>query len=252
MRASAAILSLVLAGVAQAQVLPPLPAYPEVTFGPENWDVTGAGSLAMPGWEALLMSDARLFARDGLVLGLQVDAAGKVLACSADGVAGKRGRLAKKLCKHALATGQFLPRPKIELAYRQASLAITVRSFKDRDGKWQLRLDDVIGLQGTVVAFPEGALPPVAEMLTNGEIAIASLYMDYPSRALREGIEADVSIHARFADDGRVQTCRPLRSSNTAWMAYATCNLVIRRARNRVQADGRREWVGMVRWRLAS
>jgi hypothetical protein len=240
-------------GAAQSQGLPVLESHREIAFSESDWDVTGAGDFAMPGWEAAIGRDAKLFAGKAapLVLALRIGADGAPLACRSGETAKKRARAGNRLCAHVMAHGRFTPRPRIVLAYREASMTLAVRAIKiEKRGLVPRFQADHIPLQNMAVRFPEGDLPPESERMQPRDIIYGGFYSDYPSPALRNAIEADVRVHLRFDDQGRMATCRPLHSSNTAWMAYATCGLA-RRIRAQPAQTGPRDWVGMVRWRIA-
>jgi hypothetical protein len=77
------------------------------------------------------------------------------------------------------------------------------------------------------VRFGLFELPPAEERLALADLRPFGL--DYPRAALREGLEARVEVSLTFDDGGRVATCRPILSSNSARIAYETCYEVRRR-----------------------
>ena len=240
-------------GAAQSQGLPELKSHREIVFGENDWDLTGAGDFAMPGWEAAIGRDAKLFADKAapLLLALRIGADGAPLSCRTAETVKKRMRAGNRLCAHAMANGRFSPRPRMVLSFREASLSLAVRAVRiEKQGLVPRFQADHIPLQNVAVRFPEGDLPPEGERMQPHDISYGAFYSDYPSAALRNGMEADVRIHLRFDAEGRMAACRPLSSTNTAWMAYAACGMA-RRIRAKPADTGPRDWVGMVRWRIA-
>ena len=61
---------------------------------------------------------------------------------------------------------------------------------------------------------------------------------DYPSRALREGLEGTTSFRLVIGSNGRVNACEVTASSGHAALDEATCNFVTRRARFEPATDG--------------
>ncbi|HWW64438.1 MAG TPA: TonB family protein [Sphingomonadaceae bacterium] len=60
---------------------------------------------------------------------------------------------------------------------------------------------------------------------------------DYPSRALREGVEGVTTINFDINADGRVENCRVTASSGSSELDDATCRNFTRRARYRPAED---------------
>lgn len=243
----------VVSGAAQSQGLPVLESQREIVFSENEWDLTGAGDFAMPGWEALLGRDARLFAGKAapLVMTLRIGADGAPLSCRTGESRKQRMRVGNRLCTHAMANGRFNLRPRTNLAFREGSLTLAIRAIKiETQGLVPRFQADHVPLQNVAVRFPEGDLPPESERMQPRDITYGGFYSDYPSAALRNGIEADVRLHLHFDTEGRMAVCRPLSSTNTAWMAYAACGMA-RRIRAKPLDTGPRDWVGMVRWRIA-
>ncbi|KUR71738.1 hypothetical protein AQZ52_09075 [Novosphingobium fuchskuhlense] len=60
---------------------------------------------------------------------------------------------------------------------------------------------------------------------------------DYPSRALRARMEARVKVWIGFDRTGKALSCRPVESSNGAYLANVTCLAMLRRARFEFAAD---------------
>lgn len=64
-----------------------------------------------------------------------------------------------------------------------------------------------------------------------GKVAVPIASDDYPSRALREGLAGRVVVWLAFDREGKPHACRPFSSSNSAYLANVTCDLLLRKAR---------------------
>lgn len=75
--------------------------------------------------------------------------------------------------------------------------------------------------------------PDPAARLTNadGQLSLAIASEDYPTRALRDGLAGRVVAWIGFDRAGVARRCRPVESSNSAYLANASCDVVLRRAR---------------------
>lgn len=211
---------------AQAQVLPPPPPppLPGVVFEGTTFDVTGAGVLDLGDLDVLLGPFRRAFdnGRQSLAVELTLDPAGAVVACSTQG-AQRLDEAGNALCARALAHGRFTRADFIVIRYEQATYRMTVNMSNDRavPEQPQFYTSTSFPLERTAVTFAPYSIPPEEERLLLSDLRLISL--TYPAVALRNAIEARVEVLLTFGESGRVATCRPLYSSNTARMAYETC-----------------------------
>jgi hypothetical protein len=214
--AAVAALALIAPWPAQAQSREP------VTFQGETFDLTGASTFELPGLDPVLKPFRREF-RDGasLAIELVVDPAGMVQDCrAASGSALSPAGTA--FCRHVRAAGHFRVYPLLVLDYTCANLEITIRRREQRsDAETEFALSQPYSLEGQAVRFGSFVVPPTDQRLTLQDLSYRP--MEYPSLALRSYIEAQVVVVLSFNETGRVATCRPVFSSNTARMAYETC-----------------------------
>lgn len=78
----------------------------------------------------------------------------------------------------------------------------------------------------------------------DGRISLALESDDYPVRALREEMEGRVVVWIGFDGTGVGRSCRPIQSSNSAFLANASCTVFLRRARYAF-AEGRAAFAGL-------
>lgn len=232
---------------------PPPPPAPPLSrlFVDNRFDVTGAGLLELGDLDAVLVPFRSDFG-DGLVglpIEVTVDAAGAVIGCTAQGPS-RLEAAGQALCAHARAQGRFVKNPLLVLEYTQATYRLTVRYPSDRaqSGRRRFHSAAAFPYQGIAVSFGLFPLPPAEERLPMAEVSLAG--MEYPLAALREGLEGRVEVLVTFGENGRVASCRPLFSSNTARLAYETCYEVRRVARRNSPPDDR-PFIFATRWLLA-
>ncbi|MFC3101152.1 hypothetical protein [Altererythrobacter lauratis] len=203
---------------------PPPAAPPSLLFTEDRFDVTGAGLLDLGNLDAVLSPFASNFGDglDGLPLELTVDATGAVTACTA-GCSSLLEAAGQALCAHALAHGRFVQNPLLALDYTAATYRLIVRYQSDRaqSGRRSFYVSTGFPYQGMAVRFGFFPLPPAEESLRVADVALAG--MEYPLAALREGLEGRAAVLVTFRESGRVASCRPMFSSNTARLAYETC-----------------------------
>jgi len=241
----AAVLALVQAMPATAQ------GQAEVIFGGEVFDVTGAGVLDLGILDDTLMPFRRAFdqGRERLGVDVTVDAEGTVLDCRFDAIE-KLAPAGKALCAQALRAGRFRPYQGLVLDYTRATYRLSIRSHTGKRIKGEATFRVSIGypFERRPVAFGSYAIPPENERLTLADLQYRS--MDYPRDALQNAIQAQVVVAVTFDAQGRVASCRPVRSSNTARIAYDTC-LEARRGFSLREAPDARPYVWVTQWRLA-
>lgn len=219
----------------------------EVTFGGEVFDVTGAGTLDLGDLDAVLKPFRRQFENwtDDVKLELVIDADGAVLDCRS--IADEpRVKAGAALCAHAQAVGRFRKDPWLSLDYTRAAYQLTVRQrIVRQEGESQFAVSDAYPLERQAIVFGDEVLPPEDQRLAKADVRI--MPMEYPRLALRTHVEARVVAALTFDEAGKVATCRPVTSSNTARIAYETCT----QARTKVRllkAPDPRPYVLIVNW----
>jgi hypothetical protein len=223
----------------------------EVTFGSDVFDVTGAGNLHLGNIDIVLTPYRRAFTQGSgrLAAAVTIDAQGAVTACrfQAETALSEAG---EAFCAHTLGTGRFRQDPLLELDYSLATYRFVVRLDTDRRarGKPSFRTYPAYPLERQAVRFGSFAIPPESERLKLADLDYRE--MTYPQYAMENAIEADVIVAVSFDTKGRVARCRPVRSSNTARIAYETC-FEARRKMTLLAAPDPRPYVWMTRWRLA-
>lgn len=236
--------------IQRAQAPPQVP--PQVLlFRDDQFDVTGAGLLELGDIDAVLRPFQADFG-DGtetIALDLTVDAIGAVTRCTA------QVRLAldaawRALCDHARANGRFVKNPLLLLDYSTATYRTTVRLRTDRTTAGSRAFSTSTGFphQGRVVQFGLYDMPPPEERLALADVQLAG--MEYPLAARQSGLEGRVEVLVTFNEAGRVATCRPILSSNSARLAYDTC-FEVRRVARRISPPDNRPFAFTTRWVLA-
>lgn len=230
--AAFAALALIATSPARAQTGEPL------VFQGDAFDLTGAGTFELPELDSVLKPFRRVF-RDGrsIALELVVDPAGTVQDCRmASGAA--LSRAGRALCAHARTSGRFRLIPLMVLDHTRGTLRLMFRRRDPRyDGQSEFAFDQPYPLEGQAVRFGGYDIPPAEQRLTLQEVSYVP--MDYPSAALRNHIEARVTVVLGFDETGRVASCRPVESTNTARIAYETCRAARLRFKLRQPLDAR-------------
>lgn len=216
--AAAAALVLWLALPAAAEPLP------DIVLGGEVHDVTGAGVLDLGNVQEVLRPFWRDFAKGAETLAIEVtvDADGVVQDCRAD----QPMRLAaagEAVCAEARRAGRFRRFDVIQLDYTRARYRVNIRKLAKRPAKDRPGFSIKPGFPYYFrsISFSGYTVPPAGERLSFADLDY--LPMDYPAEALQDEIEAEVVVAVTFDGRGRVASCRPIWSSNTARMAYETC-----------------------------
>lgn len=223
----------------------------ELTFGGDVFDVTGAGVLDLGILDEVLTPFRRHFAQGREPLGVEVtiDADGAVQDCRIE-AAPQLATAGQALCEHALRVGRFRPYPLLVLEYTRATYRLSIRSHssKPTKGEAEFRANTAYPFYRSAVTFGSYTIPPEDQRLTFADLRYAT--MAYPRDALEYAIEAQVVVAVTFDAEGRVATCRPIRSSNTARIAYDTC-LAAQRGFSLRNPPDERPYVWATRWVLA-
>lgn len=223
----------------------------EVIFEGETFDVTGAGVLDLGILDDALMPHRSAFrqGRERLGVDLTIGADGVVEGCRFDAISSLQAA-GRALCQQALRLGRFRQYPGLVLDYTRAIYRLSIRSRKDKPTKGEATFRASIGypLERQQVLFGTYPIPPQNERLNLADLDHRS--MSYPRDALENAIEARVVVAISFDEQGAVASCRPVRSSNTARIAYDTCIAAQRAFALRNPPDAR-PYVWVAQWMLA-
>ncbi|MDP4605454.1 MAG: energy transducer TonB [Erythrobacter sp.] len=224
---------------------------PGLTFVGTLFDVTGAGTLDLGDIDTVLQPFVRDFqdGREALGVEVTVDRDGTVLDCrpKAPSILAEAGEI---ICAHALKAGRFRQFPGLVLDYTRATYQFSVRTFRDkpRKGERQFRISEGFPLNMIAIRFGSGKIPPEEDRLNLADLVATP--MEYPFDALQAEIEARVLVEVTFGANGRVETCRPLYSSNTPRMAYETCRAA-RQGFRLANPPEARSFIWITTWKLA-
>ncbi|MBU7581242.1 MAG: hypothetical protein KAF27_12395 [Porphyrobacter sp.] len=240
------------AWLALSQAAPgPTPDWGEIAFGPETFDVTGAGQLDLGIIDDALNAHRRAFAqgRARLKVEVTVNAAGLVQECRFEGE-GALQPAGEALCAQALQVGRFRQAPLLELDYARATYRLSVYGHAGQPvpGEAFFRMSPDYPLERRRVTFGTYPIPPEGERLSLADLNYR--FMTYPREALKNAIEAEVVVAVTFDGQGKPMRCRPVRSSNTARIAYETC-FEAQRSFSLKSAPDSRPYVWLTQWRLA-
>jgi len=222
----------------------------EVTFGGDEFDVTGAGVLDLGILDDVFSPFRRHFAKGGEPLGVEVtiDADGAVQDCKIE-AAPQLAATGKALYDQALRVGRFRQYPLLVLDYTRATYRLSIRSHSNKPakGEAEFRAATAYPLYRSAVTLGSYTIAPAEARLTSADIDLKT--MNYPRAALQYAVEAQVVVAVTFNPEGRVANCRPIRSSNTARIAYDTCLKAGRGVSLRSPPDAR-PYVWSTRWVL--
>lgn len=223
----------------------------QITFGGDIFDVTGAGELDLGIVDDVLRPYRRAFSegRERLAGEVTLDPSGAIVDCrfEANALLDKAG---KALCAQALRVGRFRQDPLCDLDYARATYRFSISGHAGQPVKGEafFRMCPAYPFERRAITFGSYAIPAQDERLTLADLERGM--MTYPRDALQNAIEAEVIVAITFDAQGRAARCRPVRSSNTARIAYDTC-LEARRAFRLRQAPDPRPYVWQTHWRLA-
>lgn len=224
-----------------------------ITFAGDVFDVTGAGELDLGDIDPILLPYLTIFRTRPIMAKLEldvtVDAAGAVSDCRAtvsDGLA----EAGAALCVHARAVGRFRAKPWLTLDYTQANYRSRIAlRFEQAEGEtlFYPATSSYPDLEDRPVIFGDGAIPAENKRLSKSDVTIAP--MDYPRHAARNEVMGRVAVALMFDAEGKAVSCRPIRSSFTARLAYETCDAAMGAVRLQ-QAPDARPYVLSVFWSL--
>jgi hypothetical protein len=232
-------------------ILQPLPVAaqgrPEIIFGGDVFDVTGAGQLDLGPLDPVLKPFRDSFSpAGGFAVEITINASGSVVACAPENPH-RHPEAAQALCAHALEVGKFRPETVIAIDYTQATYLFHVyreEGHRNENGD-EFYEADTYPLERNAVRFGDGEVPPANQRIAHSDLAYVP--MDYPLSALQAEVSARVVVALTFDDTGNVERCRPIRSNSTARIAYETCKAAQRAFRLREPPDAR-PYVLSVNW----
>lgn len=223
-----------------------------VVFGGAVFDVTGAGTFDAGNLDGVLRpfeTGPGGVVPERLEFELVIDPSGAVQGCrNAEGEAlGAAGRAS---CDHLMAHGRFTVDPLLVLDFATATYRMTIDTRSQAEpGEPRYRVFDYeYPLQLRPVVFGEAAVPPEEQRLAREGVEIAPL--TYPRFAAMAEVTGSVKVLLIFDETGAVATCRPVRSSDTARLAYDTCFAARDSVRLR-QAPDPRPFLFGVTWSLS-
>ena len=224
-----------------------------IIFADDVFDVTGAGELDLGDIDHVLVPYFRIFrARPfsaKIELDLTVDAAGGVVDCRAmpdEGLA----EAGAAICAHAMTAGRFRAYPHLALNYARANFHTTIKlSFAAAEGapRFAFSTSSFPWLDDRPIIFGDDSIPPETQRLKAEDVVITP--MQYPRRALQNEVTGQVVIALTFDAEGKAASCRPLRSSFTARLAYETCEEAMSAVRLKQPPDDR-PYVLSIYWSL--
>ncbi|WP_086734708.1 hypothetical protein [Erythrobacter colymbi] len=220
-----------------------------MTFGPDSFDVTGAGEFDLGPLDPVLGPLRENLAPNAwMTVALTLDAAGKPLACVPDRPE-EYAEATQALCAHALKTGRFRRHPAVTLDYEQATYQLSVWYHEGRRGEKgeEFQTSENYPLERTRVRFADIELPPADQRLSIADLDYEP--MSYPRSALSMDLRANVVVVLGFDAEGRVASCRPFESTNTARMAYETCKAAADSFRLKNAPDAR-SFVVSIAWNI--
>jgi hypothetical protein len=223
----------------------------EITFGGDVFDVTGAGELDVGIIDDVLKPYRRAFIPGAgpLKFEVTIDASGAVQDCRFEAKSTLEPA-GKSLCAQALRVGRFRQDPLLELDYTRATYRFSIYGHKAKPirGEAFFRLLPAYPFERRTISFGRYAIPQEGERLTLADLDYRT--MSYPRDALQNAVEAEVIVAVTFDAQGTAVRCRPVRSSNTARIAYDTC-LEARRGFHLRNVPDPRPFVWITNWRLA-
>lgn len=227
--------ALIGAGPAAAQESEPL------VLAGDVFDVTGAGTFEAGDLDAVLQpyhDPSRDLYVGTLELDLAIDRSGMVGGCrNADSTPLADAALA--MCNHLQANGRFTVDPLLVLDFAKATYRLKIGTrFEPAPGEPAFRVfDTAYPLQQRSVVFGNDPTPPEDQRLAATDIEAAPF--TYPRYAAREEVSGQAAVLLTFDASGAVASCRPIRSSDTARLAYDTCFAARSSVRLRQPPDAR-------------
>lgn len=179
-----------------------------------------------------------------LMIRLWLDATGKLIECETGEK--RTGPLAEIACAQLMKSATFRLHPGFALPLRRGFIDVSFSVFKDQsagDGERRIFATPRPAYANAPITYPVDETP-AADRLTqaDGSFAIAITSDDYPSMALRHGLESESAMLLGIGRDGAVRSCRPLPAQGlrSAMLDNYTCRLFTDRGRFNFAADAAR------------
>lgn len=240
---------------------PFLPVSPAlITITPENIDLAGAGSLEFnPDPKAFHANPPT--GGDGITIAVRlwVDPDGKPISC--DIGQSDQPQVAQTGCSQLLRTAKFQLFPGFAMPLRRGFVDVQFSFFKDPPNGETVFAHAYPGYINTEIRYPPDDTPPDRVLAsTDGSFTLPGgiTNMDYPSIAMRYGMESRSLMLLGVDRGGKVRSCRPVgtpSSANTAFLDNYTCQLLIERGHfefypSAPNYDGLRYRVQALSWKM--
>ncbi|WP_404367076.1 energy transducer TonB [Sphingomonas sp. MMS24-J45] len=157
-------------------------------------------------------------------------AGGSPLAC--EPLVSSTAVVSKAVCDRITASARFTFYPGFAQPLERGF--VTLYLFRSSRVRSKPSLDGAItpGYTGMDLQYPPDTTPEAARLgPSDGTFEIAVKTDDYPVTALGAELQGSSHVLLGIASDGRVETCRPIRSSGAAVLDNATCAVFARRGR---------------------
>jgi hypothetical protein len=219
---------------------PFLPVSPApIIITPDNVDLNGAGRFEFEPDAAAFQANPPA-GGDGVTVSVRLwlDPSGKPVSCDIGQSA--IPKVAQTGCTQLLNSAKFHLFPGFALPMRRGFVDIQFSFFKDPPGGpvgEVMFANPYPGYINTEIRYPVNDTP-ADQMLTSGDgaftLAGGITNMDYPSIAIRYGMESRSLTLLGIDRAGKVRSCRPAETpspANTAFLDNYTCQVFLKRGR---------------------
>jgi len=243
---------------------PFLPVSPApITITPDNVDLDGAGSLEFnPDPKAFHANPPP--GGDGVTIAVRlwIDPSGQPVSC--DVGQSSLPEVAKVGCSQLLKTAKFHLFSSFALPLRRGFVDVQFSFYKDPPN---MPAGEIMfahaypGYINTEIRYPPNDTPADRVLAsTDGSFTLPGgiTNMDYPSIAIRYGMESRSSVLLGIDREGKVRSCRPVGTpslANTAFLDNYTCQFLIKRGHfdfhpSAPNYDGLRYRVQALSWKM--
>lgn len=234
-----------------------------VTITSDNVELDGAGGLKFePDPRAFYVEPPAGGDGAAVTVRLWLDLSGAPLSCDIGQAALQEAALAG--CSQLMRSAKFQLSPGMALPFRRGFVDVKFSFFKDPPGGpagIQMFANVIPAYANTTIIYPADNTP--AEQFlqrTDGSFSVAIMADDYPSIALRYGMESRSSVLLGIGRDGKVRDCRPVSANagpNTAFLDNYTCSVFMRRGHFEFlpavqDYSGLRYWRQNINWKIPS
>lgn len=226
-----------------------------IVITPTNVELTEAGKFD---FDAALLSTIRLPSNSAVDPSFRVKvwfgpSGGSPIDC--EPIVPSPTALSKTVCERIVQSARFAFHPGFAQPLERGFVMLYV--FRSRRVRSTPRLDaDVTPAYSRVdLHYPPDTTPESARLgATDGTFEVSLTTEDYPVTALRADLQGPSTVLLGIASDGRIATCRPIRSSATAVLDNAACTVFVRRGHYRFAAPapspGLRYRTQVMNWRI--